>query len=172
MYWIFSFLRWNTNDSRWCDETEKSPVLGHLGSVSVLISYQFALQEFQACFILWEETGFRWRAILWFHKIRDHVKKCLLPLRHSFYCPSILLNANYCLLRCYHKLWTLPRWYLDSEFLRTQLSCLWICSLELPFLQSPSLHGQRLHSGPTGESVNLHAGNVLSVGWQWISRKK
>lgn len=64
------------------------------------------------------------------------------------------LKSSFYLSRCYHELRALSGWHIGSQFFRAQLSCSRVCSLELAFLQSPSVHGQRLCSGPAGECVH------------------
>lgn len=75
------------------------------------------------------------------------------------------LKASFYLSRCYHELRALSGWHISSQFFRAQLSCSRVCSLELAFLQSPSVHGQRLCSGPAGECVCMHR-LLLDVGRQ------
>lgn len=69
-----------------------------------------------------------------------------------------ILEAGFCLSRSDHHIWVISRWHSDSQFIRTQLPCLWIWSWELTHLPSSSMHGKGLCSGPTGECVDLHSG--------------
>lgn len=91
---------------------------------------------------------------------------CLDVCSISFLLNSVafqILSALTLFYRYDYQLWVVYGWCSAAKFITAKLLCLWACSLESAFLQSPGMYCKRLCFGSTGEYFNLHSGSLINV---------